>query len=165
MALPSSDHDQLRPAGRGRRQHVLGLGLAAAIAVTLVTRPAAADLKVCNYTDSRIGVTLGYRHQNEWVTEGWWNVLSHACETLIPGELNGRFYYIYGVDYDRGGAWEGKSGSHEMCIDDKSFTIKKIGDCQSRGFKSARFLEIDTGDAKDYTIRLTDPTRQGAGTE
>lgn len=126
--------------------------------------PAAADLKICNYTDSRIGVTLGYRDKEDWVTEGWWNVLSHACETLIPGELAGRYYYIYGVDYDRGGAWEGRTGSHEMCIDDKSFTIKKIGDCTGRGYKSAKFFEIDTGDAKDYTVRLVDPGQEGAKT-
>ena len=38
-------------------------------------------------------------------TEGWWNVSSRSCETLLRGALVARYYYIYAVDYDRGGEW------------------------------------------------------------
>lgn len=121
---------------------------------------AAADLKLCNYTPSRVGIAIGYKNTQigQWITEGWWNVLSHSCETLIPGELDGRFYYVHAVDYDRGGNWSGKN---TMCIADKSFTIKGVKDCEGRAFDAAGFYEVDTGEAKDYTIRLVDPGEAG----
>ena len=50
--------------------------------------------------------------------EGWWNVAARGCETLLRGELAARFYYIYAVDYDRGGEW---SGQAFMCTRDKEF--------------------------------------------
>jgi uncharacterized membrane protein len=127
----------------------------------LLAQPAAADLRVCNDTASRVGVAIGYKDltSGEWVTEGWWNVLSHACETLLPGTLQARFYYVHAVDYDRGGAWAGKD---KMCTSGKSFTIRGVGNCADRGLEQAGFHEVDTGEANDYTIRLTDPSKAGA---
>jgi uncharacterized membrane protein len=118
-----------------------------------------AELKLCNMTQSRVGIAVGYRDEKakQWVTEGWWNVLSHGCETLLRQKLDGQFYYIYAVDYDRGGAWEGKDPRFTMCIADKSFTITGLADCAGRGYKQARFLEVDTGQADNFTIRLTEP--------
>ena len=122
------------------------------------SEPARADLKLCNYTESRIGVTVGYKDENGWLTEGWWNVLARGCVTLIGGELKGRFYYIHAIDYDRGGEWAGKT---PMCVDDKTFTIRDVHNCATRGHKESGFYEVDTGDAKDYTIRLVDPVKEG----
>jgi uncharacterized membrane protein len=111
-------------------------------------------------TQSRIGVAVGYRDEQaqQWVTEGWWNVLSHACETLLRQKLSGKYYYLYAIDYDRGGAWEGKDPRYAMCLSDKSFTITGLADCGKRGYKAAQFLEVDTGQAASFTIRLTEPT-------
>ncbi len=121
-----------------------------------------ADLKLCNYTASRVGVAVGYKDKDGWVTEGWWNVLSNACETLFTGELKARFYYVHAVDYDRGGEWAGKD---LMCVGDKSFTIKGVDSCAERGYKRTGFYEVDTGEAKEFTIRLTDPGDNGAKTQ
>ena len=44
-----------------------------------------------------------------------------------------------------------------MCTTDKVFTIRGVHDCPKRGYKRTGFFEVDTGDAKDWTIRLTDP--------
>jgi uncharacterized membrane protein len=123
---------------------------------------ARADLKLCNFTESRVGVSVGYKDIKGWLTEGWWNVLSRACVTLINGELKGRFYYLHGIDYDRGGEWAGKT---PMCVDDKTFTIRDVRNCAARGHKELGFYEVDTGDAKDYTIRLVDPAKDTAGTQ
>jgi len=41
-------------------------------------------------------------------------------------------------------------------------TIRGVQDCQQRGFKSTGFFEVDTQEAKDWTIRLTDPSEGGA---
>jgi len=120
---------------------------------------ARAELKLCNTTPSRIGVAIGYKDAKEWGTEGWWNVPSQTCETLLKGPLPSRYLYVHAVDYDRGGEW---AGTNFMCTDDKSFTIKGASDCQKRGLRKSGFFEVDTGDAKEWTIRLSDPDPLGA---
>ena len=32
---------------------------------------------------SRVGVAIGYQDTNGWATEGWWNIASQTCETLL----------------------------------------------------------------------------------
>lgn len=115
--------------------------------------PALADLRMCNTTGSRIGVALGYRDAQGWVTEGWWNLAPRACETLLRGTLAARFYYVHAVDYDKGGEWTGKS---VMCTRNKEFTIRGIEDCLARGYERSGFFEVDTGEQKGWTIQLTD---------
>ena len=132
--------------------------LASLVALGLVTGTALADLKLCNATSSRIGVSIGYRDAKGWATEGWWNIASQTCETLLKGTLSSRFYYVHAVDYDRGGEW---AGTHQMCSMDKAFTIRGTQDCLKRGYKKTGFFEVDTNDAKDWTIRLTDPGEGG----
>ncbi len=78
--------------------------------------PAKADFRLCNNTGSRVGVAIGYKDNEGWTTEGWWNVSSRSCETLLRGALVARYYYIYAVDYDRGGEWSGKA---YMCSREK----------------------------------------------
>ncbi|WP_083239342.1 DUF1036 domain-containing protein [Methyloceanibacter superfactus] len=124
------------------------------LAMWLGATPAHADLKLCNTTASRVGVSIGYKDMEGWASEGWWNIASHTCETLLKGVLIGRFYYIHAVDYDRGGEWAGRLF---MCTDDKSFTIRDTADCEKRGHKRTGFFEVDTGEERDWTVRLTDP--------
>jgi uncharacterized membrane protein len=142
--------DQLRPLAAA----------ASSIALLLATAPdARADLKLCNSTSSRIGVSIGYQDNEGWATEGWWNIASQTCETLLKGAVPSRFIYVHAVDYDRGGEWAGKN---EMCTGDKSYSIRGVQDCPKRGYKRTGFFEVDTGDAKEWTVRLTDPDVGGA---
>lgn len=120
--------------------------------------PARADLRLCNMTPSRVGIALGYRDAQGWVTEGWWNLNARDCETLLKGQLGGRFYYIYAIDYDRGGEWSGRSF---MCTREREFTIRGTEDCLARGFDRSGFFEVDTGEQKSWTIQLTDTNRGG----
>jgi uncharacterized membrane protein len=122
--------------------------------------PARADMSVCNSTASRVGVALGYRDAQGWVTEGWWNLKPNQCEKLLSGKLAARFYYFYGVDYDRGGEW---GGTYFMCTGDKEFTIRGVANCLSRGYDRTGFFEVDTGEQKDWRVQLTDAktTQQG----
>jgi uncharacterized membrane protein len=116
--------------------------------------PARADLKLCNSTSSRIGIAIGYKDAKGWTTEGWWNVASHSCETVLKGKLIARYYYVYAVDYDRGGEWRGPA---QLCTDDKAFTIEGEQNCTERGYKNTRFFEVDTGEEQNWTVRLVDP--------
>src|SRR5262249_40537512 len=75
------------------------------------------------------------------------------CEALLRGTLAARFYYIYGVDYDRGGEW---SGQAFMCTRDKEFTIRGINDCLARGYDRTGFFEVDTGEQQAWTVHLTE---------
>ena len=84
-------------------------GLVAFMALCAWSSPAAADFRLCNNTSSRVGIALGYKDNEGWITEGWWNVSSNSCETLLKGTLVARYYYIYAVDYDRGGEWSGQA--------------------------------------------------------
>jgi uncharacterized membrane protein len=115
--------------------------------------PAAADFRLCNNTGGRVGVAIGYKDNDGWVTEGWWNLSARTCETLMRGTLVARYYYVYAIDYDRGGEW---SGQAFMCTRDKEFTIRGTQDCLARGFDRTGFFEVDTGEQGGGTVQLTE---------
>ena len=119
--------------------------------------PANADFRLCNNTGSRVGVAIGYKDNEGWTTEGWWNVSSRSCETLLRGALVARYYYIYAVDYDRGGEWSGKA---YMCSREKEFTIRGTDNCLARGYDRTGFFEVDTGEQRSWTVQLTDAAEQ-----
>jgi uncharacterized membrane protein len=116
---------------------------------------ASADFRLCNNTTSRVGIAIGYKDNDGWTTEGWWNLPARNCDTLLKGALVARFYYIYAIDYDHGGEWSGKAF---MCTRDKEFTIRGIEDCLARGFERTGFFEIDTGEQRSWTVQLTEST-------
>lgn len=115
--------------------------------------PAVADLNLCNTTSSRVGVSIGYRDGKGVVSEGWWTFEPKSCMPLHK-KVPSQFIYVHAVDYERGGEWAGKIF---MCTRDQAFVIRGIEDCAERGFKRTGFFEVDTGDAQEWTIRLTDP--------
>jgi len=141
------------PAFARRALLVLMAAMIALPALCLSARPAMADFRLCNNTPSRVGIALGYKDSEGWVTEGWWNINSRTCETLLKGTLIARYYYIYGVDYDRGGEWSGKAF---MCSKDKEFTIKGTNDCLARGYDRTGFFEVDTGEQSSWTVQLSE---------
>lgn len=119
---------------------------------------ARADFRLCNNTSSRVGVAIGYRDKEGWLTEGWWNVAARSCETILKGALASRYYYVYAVDYDQGGEWGGQSF---MCTRDKEFTIRGFQDCLSRGYDRTGFFEIDSGEQRSWTVQLTEQSLTG----
>ena len=130
---------------------------AALLFLAVSTDPAAADFRLCNNTASRVGVAMGYKDAEGWTTEGWWNLPSHTCETILKGNLVARYYYVYAIDYDRGGEWMGQAF---MCTRDKEFTIRGIADCLARGFDRTGFFEVDTGEQRAWTVQLTESSEQ-----
>ncbi|MGL5115539.1 MAG: DUF1036 domain-containing protein [Beijerinckiaceae bacterium] len=123
---------------------------------------ASADLRVCNQTPSRVGLAVGYRDAQGWVTEGWFNLKANACETIIKGDLTHRFYYVHALDYDRGGEW---SGGAFMCTREREFTVRGAENCLARGYDRTGFFEIDTGgEQKNWTIQFTEANRSGGQT-
>ena len=135
---------------------------AALTMIVLFTAPilwsgqAHAELKLCNATPSRVGVAIGYQDSRGWATEGWWNISAQTCESLLKGPMPSRYIYVYAVDYERGGEW---NGTHTMCVTDKSFSIRNVKNCEDRGYRTGKFYEVDTGRAAQWTIRLADPDK------
>ena len=76
---------------------------------------------------------------------------------MLRGALVARFYYIYAVDYDRGGEW---SGQAYMCSREKEFTIPGTEDCLARGFDRTGYFEVDTGEQPSWTVQLTETADQ-----
>ena len=147
----------LSPTDSRRFFAVLTRAAGAAALLAGLSHPAFADFRLCNNTGSRVGVSIGYKDADGWTTEGWWNIAGRSCETLLRGGLVARYYYIYAVDYDRGGEW---SGHAFMCSRDKEFTIRGIDNCLARGFDRTGFFEVDTGQQRSWTVQLTDTAEQ-----
>jgi uncharacterized membrane protein len=123
-----------------------------------VPTPAHADFHICNNSGSRVGVAIGYKDADgQWTTEGWWNLSARSCETLLKGSLIARYYYIYAIDYDRGGEWAGQAF---MCSREKEFTIRGTEDCLTRGYDRTGFFEVDTVEQRSWTVQLTDAGEQ-----
>ena len=85
--------------------------LGAILLLGVQASPAKADLKLCNNTASRVGVAIGYKDKNggtkdreAWATEGWWTAEPNKCLNLLNGPLISRYYYVYAVDYEKGGS-------------------------------------------------------------
>ena len=147
-------------AARRRLSSILARAAAPAVLLLAVSAyPAKADFRLCNNTGSRVGVAIGYKDNEGWTTEGWWNVSSRSCETLLRGALVARYYYIYAVDYDRGGEWSGKA---YMCSREKEFTIRGTENCLARGYDRTGFFEVDTSEQRSWTVQLTDAAEQSA---
>lgn len=148
------------PLITARRCTPVTVALYVAVAIVFLATtacPALADFRLCNNTGSRVGVAIGYKDTEGWVTEGWWNVSARTCETLLRGSLVARYYYIYAVDYDRGGEW---SGHAFMCSREKEFTIRGIKNCLARGYDRTGFFEVDTRQQRSWTVQLTDSAEQ-----
>ena len=132
---------------------VRGMAVAAGALMLLAAGngPALADFKMCNNTESRVGVALGYKDQEGWASEGWWTIEPQKCLTLLKGNLIAKYYYVFAVDYEKGGSWGGKA---MLCTRDKVFTIRGTDTCVERGYQKTGFFEVDTGEETDWTVSL-----------
>ncbi len=132
---------------------VRGMAVAAGALMLLAAGngPALADFKMCNNTESRVGVALGYKDQEGWASEGWWTIEPQKCLTLLKGNLIAKYYYVFAVDYEKGGSWGGKA---MLCTRDKVFTIRGTDSCVERGYQKTGFFEVDTGEETDWTVSL-----------
>jgi uncharacterized membrane protein len=143
----------VRTRRRGRFTVNVASALALAAPFLLHAREAAADFRVCNATQSLVGVAIGYRAASGWISEGWWHIDGSTCKTLIEGPLSSRYYYLYAEDAERGGRWEGPVS---MCVADREFKISNVNDCFARGFQRVGFQEYDTGEQASWMVQLVD---------
>lgn len=124
--------------------------------VVFVTQSAYADFRICNDTKSLVGAALGYKEDEKWVSEGWFQVQPETCSSLVEGDLNSRFYYIYAEDADKGGQWR---GDVFLCTNEQEFKIDGVQDCFKRGLIKTGFFEIDTANRANWMVRLTEQSQ------
>lgn len=120
---------------------------------------AAADLRVCNGTQSLVGVAIGYRGEEGWISEGWWRIPATQCRSVVEGQLNSRYYYLYAEDAEGVGRW---AGEVNFCIAENEFRVVGVEDCFTRGFQEMGFREYDTGAQASWMVNLTEAPRESA---
>lgn len=116
----------------------------------LIASPALADFNVCNESAYDASVAIGYKDGENWTSEGWWNIGPGDCASPVKGDLKQRYYYVRvtsdDVDYP--------TEDYAFCTTPKVFTIVGDENCTARGYDKAFFVEVDTGEARDYTFPL-----------
>ncbi len=116
-----------------------------------VASPVLADFKICNKTGSKTYVSIGYKENEEWVSEGWWTIQPGECSIPVVGDLKNRYYYIR-AESDTGN-W---TGDYSFCYINDAFTIRGDENCTARGYKTGGYFEVDTDNSLDWTQNLTD---------
>lgn len=147
-------------------KRVLGGSVVLAVGLSLTAGSAMAGFKVCNRSDERISVSIGYKHDEYgWTSEGWWTIQSDDCHNIVTGKLNQRYYYVFATGSD-GGVWQAHKGEQKggyFCVGKAKFTFhnreyetKGEIDCEASGQITKQFLEVDTKDADNFTYNLKD---------
>lgn len=114
--------------------------------------PAQAELDICNETDSKRSVAIGYRDDGVWTSEGWWVIEPGDCKRVVGGDLKKRYYYYRATA--KGSEFEGEG--FFFCTQSDPFTIVGDENCKERGYLRENFRELDTGEtAKSFKLTLT----------
>ena len=124
---------------------------------------AVAGFDVCNKSARSVSVALGYHDKEHgWLSTGWWNIDPRKCESLLTGELNNTFYYVYAED-DHDGVWQAHKGQEGgyFCMKSGKFTFhnddfetKGAIDCEGNGAKTKQFTAVNTKDHTDFEYNL-----------
>jgi uncharacterized membrane protein len=117
----------------------------------LSSGPALADLNFCNKTGSSLDVSVAYKGDKGWTSEGWWIIPAGKCAVTLPGDLQLRYYYYRAEP--SGGPFFG--GDTYFCTTPEKYTIVGRSNCKSRGYDREAFRRVDTGvSARSVSINL-----------
>ena len=117
-----------------------------------LTPAARAEFTVCNQTLDVVNLAVGQQIDRTFQTDGWWTVGANQCVNVIREELSNRYIYIYATDVFGQAIL---SGSTDMCVEKRRFTIRGIEDCWQRGHIASPFFEVDTLAQARWTFFLT----------
>ena len=112
-----------------------------AISALVLSGPAWAGLEICNDTTDLQAVAIGYKSDDQWVSEGWWNIPANECRSPVSGDLKNRYYYMMA----RRSGWDFADENILFCVASDAFTIVGDETCEARGYETGRFAKIDTG--------------------
>ena len=122
------------------------------LATLLLQGEARAEFTVCNQTLDVVNLAVGQEIDTAFQTDGWWTIGANQCVNVIREELTNRYIYVYATDVFGHAIL---SGSTDMCIERRRFSIRGIEECWQRGHIAARFYEIYTLEQILWTFFLT----------
>jgi uncharacterized membrane protein len=143
---PKNQRDWLRGLLALRCRIRLTIMLGVTLLGLLSSHEARAEFTVCNQTLDVVNLAVGQKVDNAWT------IGANQCVNVIREELTNRYIYIYATDVFGHATL---TGSTEMCIDRRRFSIRGIDECWQRGHIAARFLEVDTLEQVRWTFFLT----------
>ena len=126
--------------------------LAIALAGSAFANEARAEFTVCNQTLDVVNVAVGQEVDAAFQTDGWWTIGANQCVNVVREELANRYIYVYATDVF---GQPILSGSTEMCVEKRRFSIRGIEECWQRGHIAAAFFEVDTQEQARWTFFLT----------
>lgn len=114
--------------------------------------PVLAGIEVCNDTDTRRSVALGYEALGGvWTSEGWWGIDPGDCKMLLS-DWTPRSAIYYRATTAGGPAID---GDFAFCTASEAFTILGDKECTKRGRDSESFAKAEVGGAEDFTLSLS----------
>ncbi|MDG4853534.1 DUF1036 domain-containing protein [Mesorhizobium sp. WSM4982] len=152
LSQSRKERGPIRPvADRIGRMKLAALAGMALLSVLSVNK-AHAEFTVCNQTLDVVNLAVGQKVDDADQTDGWWTIGANQCVNVIREELTNRYIYIYATDVFGHAIL---TGSIEMCIDRRRFSIRGIDECWQRGHIAARFVEVDTQEQVRWTYFLS----------
>lgn len=146
MAMP-----QWFPGRLGYQKSLAAAVVALVLAMSAPTA-AKAEFTVCNQTLDVVNLAVGQEIESAFQTDGWWTVGANQCVNVIREELGNRYIYVYATDVF---GHPILSGSTDMCVERRRFTIRGIKECWQRGHIAAAFYEVDTREQARWTLFLS----------
>lgn len=155
----AAEHEKLRTGpirGFARRLATVRSALfmvLAALLLSAMATPAAAEFSVCNQTLDVVNVAIGQKHGDIFRTEGWWTIGSNQCATVIREELRNQYVYVFATDVFGQTVLD---GTEKMCVAAGRFSIDGTDSCWQRGYRETQFVEVDTEAVERWTLFLSD---------
>ena len=114
----------------------------------------ALGLTFCNRTQDAVWAALARETQGKKISKGWWHLQPGQCEKVIRDRLSERFVYAFAEHGGGEAADKPWTGDFDFCTRAQIFEIEGAEDCEGRGFRKTRFLQIDTGGQPGVTFEF-----------
>lgn len=136
------------------RTRQIATGMLFAFTAIFSAAPASAGFSICNDAGVPITVAIGWRENNAWSSEGWWNIAPRQCATPLSGPLQNRQYYYYAESSNGALKWHKGPDAGFFCADQENeFYYSLVTDPPCDGYE---FRRVFVGEELDYTIRLNE---------
>ena len=123
-----------------------------AIALLISSKPASADLKICNRMSYVVEAAIGIDEKSATATRGWFRIDPAACRIVLQGTmtadrilLNARALGVYGTSPLP------QNGSDTLCVAPDNFVIAAARQCRP-GQTPAPFTQISPTKADDGNL-------------
>lgn len=135
------------------------LSIVAAIFCGLGVSSAQAGFEVCNSVSVAQSLSIAYKENGAWVSEGWWTIQPSECKILKAGDL--KQAYIYYRATAEGRVFKGEN--YMFCTDSSAFTISGDKKCKARGYSRESFSEVKIGSGiTEFKLTLVDTSKPRA---